>query len=129
MTGWTKDELTSMGGAEEVDIAVRRPGGRVANRVTVWAVAHADALYVRSAVKGSDAAWFRAVQETHEGRVWAGGGGKDVTFSDANRDLDDEIDAAYRSKYRRYSGRILNSVLTPEARATTLKLVPRSNKH
>jgi hypothetical protein len=40
-------------------------------------------------------------------------------------DLGDEIDAAYRTKYRRYAASIVGSVLTPEARAATLKLVPR----
>ena len=126
MTAWTKGELTKMGRAEEIDIAVRRPEGRLRNRVTVWAVPYGDALYVRSAVKGRDAAWFRAVRETHEGRIWAGGVEKDVTFADANHDLDDEIDAAYRAKYRRYAGSILNSVLTPEARLSTTKIEPRS---
>jgi len=126
MTVWTADELTKMGRAEEIDIAVRRSDGRLRNRVTVWAVPQGDNLYVRSAVKGRDAAWFRALRETHEGRVWASGFEKDVAFEDANHDLDDEIDAAYRAKYGRYAGRILNSVLTPEARSTTIKLVPRS---
>jgi hypothetical protein len=97
------------------------------NRVRVWAVPHGDALYIRSAVKGRDAAWFRAIPGTHKGRIWAAGVEKDVTFEVASHDLDDEIDAAYRAKYRRYSGRILNSVLTPEARSTTIKLVPRSS--
>jgi hypothetical protein len=40
--------------------------------------------------------------------------------------MDGEIDAAYRAKYRRYAGSILNSVLTEAARSATLKLVPRS---
>ena len=93
--------------------------------MTVWAVPYGDALYVRSAVKGRDAAWFRAVSETHEGRIWAGGLEKDVAFADADSNIDDEVDAAYRSKYRRYAGRILNSCLTPEARSTTIKIVPR----
>src|SRR5438094_145504 len=39
-------------------------------------------------------------------------------------DVEDEIDAAYRAKYRRYAGRILNSVLTPKARSTSTKLGP-----
>ena len=56
----------------------------------------------------------------------AGGVQRDVAFEDANHDLEHEIDVAYRTKYRRYAGRILNSVLTPEARSTTIKLVPRS---
>jgi hypothetical protein len=48
-----------------------------------------------------------------------------VTFVDAGHDFDNEVDGAYRAKYRRYSGSILNSVLTPEAQSATLKIVPR----
>ena len=125
MTAWATDELTKLGRAEEIDMAVRRPDGRLRNRVTVWGVPQGTALYVRSAVRGRDAAWFRAVQETHDGRIWAAGLEKDVTFEDASHDRDEEIDAAYRTKYRRYAGRILNSCLTPEARATTVKIMPR----
>ena len=125
MAGWTSDELTRIGRAEEVDVAAVRPDGSLRKRVTVWLVREGDGLFVRSAVKGSDAAWFRGVQATHEGRIWAGGVEKDVTFPDADHARDDDIDAAYRSKYRRYTGRILNSCLTPEARSTTLRLVPR----
>jgi hypothetical protein len=35
-----------------------------------------------------------------------------------------EIDAAYRAKYRRYPASVVDSVLTPEAGAATLELVP-----
>ncbi len=49
-----------------------------------------------------------------------------VTFVDADHGIDDEIEAAYRTKYGRYAGSILNSVLTPEARSATIKLVPCS---
>jgi hypothetical protein len=45
---------------------------------------------------------------------------------DAGDDIADKVDAAYRDKYRRYAGSILNSVLTPQARSTTTKLLPRS---
>ncbi len=125
MNAWTKDELARIGRAEEVEIAVRRPDGRLRKRVTVWAVPHGDALYLRS-VKGREGAWFRAAQETHLGRISAAGVEKDVAFDDADHDLDHEIDAAYRDKYRRYAGRILDSVLTPEARSTTTRVVPRT---
>ena len=93
MNAWTEDELARMGRAEEVEMAVRRPDGRLRNRVTIWAVPHGDALYVRS-VKGREGAWFRAAQETHQGRIWAAGVERDVAFEDADHDLDDEIDAA-----------------------------------
>jgi predicted aldo/keto reductase-like oxidoreductase len=41
-------------------------------------------------------------------------------------DVNDEIDAAYRTKYRRYSARFVTPMVSPEARAATIKLVPRS---
>jgi hypothetical protein len=40
-------------------------------------------------------------------------------------DLDDELDAAYRSKYRRYAASIVDSIIARQARSATVKLVPR----
>jgi hypothetical protein len=122
---WSADELTRIGRAEELEIAAVRRDRTLRKPVTVWVVRHGDDLYVRS-VKGRDGAWFRGVQATHEGQIRAGGVEKDVTLVEAGNDLDEEIDAAYRQKYRRYAGRILNSVLTPDARSATIKLMPRS---
>ena len=124
MTDWSTDQLDKIGRAEEVQIASVRQNGTLRKPVTVWVVRHGGDLYVRS-VRGRSGDWFRGAQERHEGRISASGLEKDVTFEDANHDLDDEIDAAYRTKYNRYAGRILNSCLTPEARSTTLKVVPR----
>jgi Uncharacterized protein conserved in bacteria (DUF2255) len=45
---------------------------------------------------------------------------------DADDDLNDRIDAAYATKYRRYATSIIDAITTPEARATTIKLAPRS---
>jgi hypothetical protein len=126
MTQWTSDQLDKIGGAEEVQIASVRPDGTLREPVTVWVVRSGDDLYVRS-VRGRSGHWFRGTQERHEGRIGAAGAQQDVTFVDADHDIDDEVDAAYRAKYRRYAGSILNSVLTPEARSTTVKLVPRSS--
>ena len=83
-----------------------------------------DDLYVR-AVNGPTGAWFRGTQERHEGHIRSGGVEKEVMFDEVDHGLDDQIDAAYRSKYRRYAPSIVDSVLTPEARAATLELVPR----
>ena len=125
MTQWTSDQLDKIGRAEEVQIASVRRHGALGKPVTIWAVRNGDDVYVRS-VRGPSGNWFRGTQERHEGRIKAGGVQQDVTFIDAGRGIDDEVDAAYRAKYRRYAGTILNSVLTPEARSTTIKLVPRS---
>ncbi len=125
MTQWTSDQLDKIGKAEEVQIASVGRDGKLRKQVTVWAVRHGDDLYVRS-VRGRDGHWFRGTEERHEGRIRAGGAQQDITFVEADRNIDNEIDAAYGDKYRRYAGRILESVLTPEARTSTLKIVPRS---
>jgi hypothetical protein len=97
------------------------------NPTTIRVVRLGDDLYVRS-VNGRTAAWFRGTQMRHEGRIRAGGVTKDVTFVDAEDAIDDQIDDGYRSKYRRYAPSIVGSVLTPEARSATIKLVPRSSQ-
>jgi hypothetical protein len=125
MTQWKGEQLDRLGRAEEVQIASIGRDGALRKPVTVWAVRHGDDLYVRS-VAGRNGHWFRRVQETHEGRISAGGVEKDVTFVRADHEVEGAVDAAYKVKYRRYAGMILNSVLTPEARSTTLKLIPRS---
>ncbi len=127
MTAWTKDEISRIGESEEVDVAALTRDGSVRNRVTIWVVGHGEDLYVRS-IRGRSGAWFRAVHRPTDGRIWAGRFQRDVKFEEADPGINDEIDAAYRSKYRRYAGRILNSVLTPEARSTTLRLVPQQSR-
>ena len=124
MSEWTSEDLTRIGNAEEVQVTSRRGDGTLRKPVTIWVVRDGDSLYVRS-VKGPTGAWFRGTQERHEGRIRGGGADQDITFVDADHDIDNQVDAAYRAKYRRYAGSILNSVLTPQARSTTIQLVPR----
>jgi hypothetical protein len=77
-------------------------------------------------LNGRTASWFPGAQVRHEGRIWAGGVEKDVTFVDADHDIDEELDAAYRTKYRRYAASIISHIVSPEARSATIKLLPRS---
>jgi hypothetical protein len=124
MTAWTSDELTRIGNADELRVAFQRPDGTLAVPRTIWVIRHGDDLYVRS-VNGRTAAWFRGTQATHQGHVEAGGVSKDVTFADPGDGVDDELDTAYRAKYRRYAPSIVNSILTPQARSATVQLQPR----
>jgi hypothetical protein len=126
MTTWTSDELNRIGTAEELNIASRRRDGTLRNSVTIWVVRVGDALYVR-AVNGRARGWFRGILTRHEGRIRAGGIEKDVTFveADADSNLHHQIDAAYGAKYR-HLAQYVPPVVTPEARAATIKLVPRS---
>jgi hypothetical protein len=68
---------------------------------------------------------FRGTRVRREGHIRAGGVDKDVAFVDADHSIDDQIDAAYRSKYRRYAKSITDSINSPKARSTTIKLVPQ----
>jgi len=49
-----------------------------------------------------------------------------VLFVDADRDLNDQIDAVYRSKYTPVAPSYVEPMVSRQARATTLKLVPRA---
>ena len=123
MPAWMNDELTRIGIATELEIASRRRDGTLRNPRTIWVVRVGDDLYVRS-MNGRAGGWFPGTQGHHEGHIRAGGVDKDVTFADTDPDLNDEIDAAYRDKYRRYGPNIIGGVVNPEARAATIKLVP-----
>jgi hypothetical protein len=127
MTAWMTEELTKIGAAEELRLASLRRDGTLRNPVTIWVVRYGDGLYVRS-VQGRTAAWFRGAQARHEGHIQAGGVDKDVTFVDADHDVDDDLDAAYRAKYHRYAASIVGHIVGPEARSTTIELVPRSTR-
>ena len=125
MSTWTSDELKKIGTAEELQIASIRNGGTLRKPVTIWVVRVGDDLYVRS-VNGRDSAWFRGMQVRHEGHIQAGGVDKDVSFIEgSDPDINAKIDAAYRTKYRRYGERIVGTIVSPGARAATIKLVPR----
>jgi hypothetical protein len=124
MPAWTSEELTRIGTATELELASRRRDGTLRKPRTIWVVRVGDDLYVRS-MYGRNGGWFPATQVRHEGHIRAGGVGRDVSFADADPDLSDAIDAAYRDKYRRYGERIIGGVVNPEARAATIKLVPR----
>ncbi len=127
MTTWTSDELSKIGNAEELEIASLRDDGTLRKSRTIWVVRYGDDLYVRS-VNGRTSDWFRGVQTRHEGHIEAGGINKDVTFMEvaANSDVHNQIDAAYRTKYKRYAASIINSTLSPKAHSATIKLVPLS---
>jgi hypothetical protein len=126
MITWTKDELTKIGAADELQIASLRHDGTLRKPVTIWVVRIGDYLYVRS-VNGRTSAWFRGTQVRHEGHIQAGGVEKDVTFvEEADPGITGQIDAAYRAKYRRYAAQYVDPIVAAAAQSATIKLVPRS---
>jgi hypothetical protein len=123
MSTWTSDELDTIGSVEELNLASVRGDGTFRGRVTMWVVRDGDDIYVRS-VNGRGSSWFRGAQATHLAHISAGGVEKDVSLIETDERSDD-IDAAYNAKYGRRYPTIVPSIVAPEARAATLKLVPQ----
>jgi hypothetical protein len=124
MTSWTKDELDKIGGADELRIATLRRDGTLRDRVIIWVVRVGDDLYVRC-VNGREGAWFLGVLIRHEGRIWAGGVEKDVSFVEEDEaEINARIDEAYLAKYGHYP-QYVAPMVTPRVKAATIKLVPR----
>jgi hypothetical protein len=123
---WTDDEIDRLRDEDEIHVSSIRRDGSARPPVTMWMVSDGGSLYVR-AVKGVDGPWYRHVRATDQAHVTTAGVTADVVVEDASGDsaLAGRLDTAYREKYRRYSGAVLNSVLTPAARAATLRLTPR----
>jgi hypothetical protein len=97
METWTSEELKKIARADELEIASLRRDGTLRKPVTIWVVRKGDDLYVRSAY-GHTAGWFRGTQVRHEGRIEAGGVKKEVCFAEAEGNVNDAIDTAYRTK-------------------------------
>jgi len=123
MTTWTLDELNEINKVDELRIASQRADGTLRKPVTIWVVKVGEDVFIRS-VNGREGAWFRGTQSRHAGHVSVGSIEKDVTFVDGDPKINNQVDAAYRTKYKRYPTAYVDSVLTANARAATIKLVP-----
>ena len=121
---WTSEELDRIEAAQELEIAPQRRDGTLRKPVRIWAVRADDDVYVRAAY-GPGTGWHRVARANRAGRIRAGGVEKDVTIEDADDTVNDRVDAAYRTKYGRYAS-IVDGITNAEARASTLRLLPRS---
>jgi hypothetical protein len=124
MTAWMPVQLDRIGRADELRVASFRGDGSLRSPRIVWVVRHGDDLFIRS-VNGPGAAWYRGTRDRHEGRIWAGGVEADVTFADMGHQLDAELDAAYRSKYRNHAAGDVDAINSAQAQEATLRLDPR----
>jgi hypothetical protein len=118
---WNPNDLETIAAAEELAVAPMGPDGNLRSYRTIWVVRVGDNLCVRS-YRGSAGGWYRAAQRSHQGRIRAGGGERDVRFEHPEG-VEPSVDDAYRAKYGRCG--YVDTMLGPDAAGTTLRIVPR----
>ena len=122
-SAWSGEELTRIGGADELTIQPVRADGRPGRPVPIWVVRAGNELYIRS-WRGEHGAWYPAATTVREAHISAGGVERDVVLADAEDSVNDAVDAGYRHKYARYPSYV-DPMVSAQAHATTLRLVPR----
>ena len=123
MIAWSKGELRRIAEADDLHISPFREDGVTYGTPTwIWSVVIDDALYVR-AYNGQRSSWYQAAVRQKAGRIIAAGITKDVTFEAVEGQINDEIDNAYRAKYRGSS--YLSPMIGARARSATIKVMPR----
>ena len=119
---WTSSELEKIDAAQELTLASVRADGTFRRPVTMWVVRNDEDVYVRS-VNGRGAAWFRGAQTRHRAHIRAAGVEKDVGLLETD-EAAERIDAAYHDKYGGRYSTIVPTIVAPQAREATLKVVP-----
>lgn len=123
MPTWSAEQLESIGGADELEIASRRPDGSLRPFVTIWVVRLDDDIFIRSA-HGRENGWFRHAVTSGSGRIKSGGVESDVVFDEPGPGVDGGLDAIYHSKYDRYPSAYVSPVVGEVAARATLRLIP-----
>ena len=112
---WSKDELQKIAPFREDGVTYGTP-------TWIWSVAVGDALYAR-AYNGQDSRWYQAALRQKAGRITAAGITKEVIFEPVTGPVNDQIDDAWRAKYK--SSPYLPPMIGSRARSATVRIAPR----
>ncbi|MFL9946317.1 DUF2255 family protein [Paraburkholderia agricolaris] len=122
MSAWKQDELSRIAGADDLHISPFREDGKTYGTPTwIWSVVVDGALYVRG-YSGKASRWYQAAVKQKAGRILVAGMTRDVVFEPVDGAINDQIDDAYRSKYR--SSSYLDPMIGTRARAATISISP-----
>jgi hypothetical protein len=123
---WSPADLERIGRAEELQIAAKRADGTLGRAVPIWVVRAGGQVYVRTWYR-RDSGWFGHVVGSRRARIRVPGLEADVAVEDIGDvgELRASVDAAYRAKYGRYGETTVERMLTDDAAAATLRLVPQ----
>jgi hypothetical protein len=120
---WAPEELRRIADADDLRIAPLREDGITHGTLTwIWSVAVGGDLYVR-AYNGQASRWYQAALRHQAGRISAAGATREVAFERVDGSINDQIDDAYRTKYR--SSRYLEPMIGARARSATIRVKPR----
>jgi len=126
MNAWPKDQLRKIADADDLHISVFREDGRTYGTPTwIWSVVVDDGLYVRP-YNGQKSSWYLAAKRQKAGRITVAGISKEVTFEPLNGKINDQIDDAYRAKYK--GSPYLSPMIAARARAATIRITPHESK-
>ena len=123
---WSADELERIGTAEELHIATSRADGTLRRAVPIWVVGVSGQVYVRTWYR-RDSGWFGHAVNSRRARIRVPGLEADIAVEDVGDDqveLRASVDAAYRAKYGRYGETTVDRMVTGDAAASTLRLIP-----
>jgi hypothetical protein len=113
--------LGTLDGSNEVEMLTPRRDGSISHR-PIWVVVVDGDAYVRSYL-GPRGAWYRRARA--DGRATVGLDGRTIEVGVepvSDEDLNQRVSDAYRAKYGASSPESTDSMVTPEATGTTLRL-------
>ncbi len=123
MAVWLEEELQKIAEADDLHISPFREDGATYGTPTwIWSVAVDGGLYMRG-YNGQNSRWYQAAVRQKAGRIKAAGMTKEVTFEAVDGRLNDQIDDAYRVKYR--GSPYLAPMIGARARSATVKVMKR----
>lgn len=124
MASWNPKVLGDVADSDDLHISPFREDGRTYGTPTwIWSVVVGGRLFVR-AWNGTNGRWYNAAVTQGAGRITAAGRTVEVAFTKADPSLDDEIDAAYQTKYA--GSPYLPPMVSAGPRAATVEILPRS---
>ena len=124
MSTWTQDRLQQIESSDDLHIAPFREDGVTRGTPTwIWSVVVDGELYVR-AYNGTSSRWYQAASKQKAGQVTVAGQTTDVSFEQVTGEINDRIDAAYRTKYS--SSPYLKPMIGDRARRATVRILPRA---
>ena len=125
MTAWTNDELENIGAADERQLASRREDGTLRKPVTIWVVSRSEDLHVR-AFKGRPHPGFARFRRVAKDRSRRAACRKTSRLSTLTSRLAMRSMRSTGLEYGRYGARYVDPMVSAEARAATIKLIPQT---